>query len=173
MQNSTTPVSSKPDRAIFLQAMRAVPGAVAIIASSDGRESTGMAATAWNSLCADPPTVLVCVNLTASAHAVIHRARKFSVNLVPTDEAETVAIFSAQRGLKGSDRFIKGQWSEGPAGQPMLSSAVVSFECELMADHPHETHTIFIGRIGEIRTRSQAKALMYCDGVYGRVAGLD
>lgn len=164
---------SDGDRAAFLQAMRVVPGAVAIIACRDGLDVTGMAATAWNSLTADPPTVLACVNLTASAHALIQNAKAFSVNLVPTEASEIVAIFSGQRGLSGSSRFDNEEWSVGPAGQPMLNSAVISLECELVADHGHETHTIFIGRVGAIRRQTNASALMYANGVYGRMIDLD
>lgn len=163
---------SGADRAAFVKSMRAVPGAVAIITSASGDEKTGMAATAWNSLCADPPTLLVCVNQTASAHALIHRAGAFSVNLVPSDAAETVAIFSAQRGLNGADRFVEGHWSSGPGGQPMLDSAIVSFECELTADHTYGTHTVFIGKVGEIRSTDRGEALIYLDGAYSRAIGL-
>ncbi|EIZ77806.1 flavin reductase-like protein [Novosphingobium sp. Rr 2-17] len=172
--NPSSSIAAKPvDRAAFLLAMRAVPGAVAIIASSDGKEMTGMAATAWNSLCADPPTILVCINLGASVHAVIHCARRFTVNLVPSNAAETVAIFSAQRGLSGRDRFVDGQWSSSAAGQPMLNSAVVSFECDLSADHVHATHSIFIGQVGETRSNLESEALLYFNGAYGRSVSLD
>lgn len=174
MTNETTALAaSDVDRAAFLRTMRAVPGAVAIIASSDGEEMTGMAATAWNSLCADPPTLLVCVNLSASVHSVILHARRFTINLVPSDASETVAIFSAQRGLSGRDRFLDDQWSYGPAGQPMLNSAVASFECELVADHTHGTHSVFFGRVGEIRSNAEVSALMYFDGTYGQAVALN
>ena len=63
--------------------MRAVPGAVALIASKAEGQRSGLAATAWNSLCADPPMLLACVNRNASAYPLIARSRAFSVNLLP------------------------------------------------------------------------------------------
>lgn len=160
------------DRAEFLLSMRAVPGAVAIIAAADDREQTGMAATAWTSLCADPPMVLACVNQSASAHGVIRRARAFSLNVVPAAGEETVAIFSAQRGLSGRDRFIDGHWTAGPNGQPLLDTAVAAYECELVADHLYGTHSIFIGRIGAIRRSDAAEALIFLDGGFYRAEAL-
>lgn len=165
-------MAQRVDRAGFLECMRRVPGAVALIASADGVDRTGMAATAWNSLCADPPMLLACVNQNASAHALIHRARAFSVNVVPLEAQEAVAIFSAQRGLNGRDRFLDGDWSTGKAGQPLFNTAIAAFECELVADHIYGTHSIFIGRVRNMRRNKDAEALIYHNGAFARAAGL-
>ena len=150
----------------FVAQMRVVPGPVALICSADGADRTGMAATAWNSLCAEPPMLLVCVNRKASANEMIVSSGRFSVNLLSTDDVETVAIFSAQRGLSGAARFLNGQWDEGELGQPMLKGAVAVFECELEARHSHGTHDIFIGRVRHMTKTVGAEPLLYMDGGY-------
>ncbi|MFA7594899.1 MAG: flavin reductase family protein [Novosphingobium sp.] len=164
-------ISPEIDRAEFLLSMRNVPGTIAIIAAADGDDRTGMAATAWNSLCADPPMLLVCVNRNASAHSLIERTRKFSVNVVPSDAQETVAIFSAQRGLNGRDRFLDGHWSIGSTGQPLLNCAIAAFECDLVAGHAYGTHSVFVGRIRSIQRREDVEALMYVNGTFARAEG--
>src|SRR4051794_2941294 len=73
-------------RSNFVSAMRQVPGAVAIVATDLQGERGGLAVTAWCSLSADPPTVLVCVNKSASAHDLILSARKFSINQLGADD---------------------------------------------------------------------------------------
>jgi flavin reductase (DIM6/NTAB) family NADH-FMN oxidoreductase RutF len=153
-------------RTTFVGQMRLVPGAVAIVASAIEGERTGLAATAWNSLCADPPMLVVCINRSASAHPLIQRARAFSVNLLAADQVETVAIFSKQRGLEGAARFAPGRWIDGPKGQPMLEDAVAAFECELVDAHDYGTHTILIGRVGGMRSRSDSEAMVYLDGCF-------
>lgn len=160
--------ASGQTRMEFLLGMRAVPGAIAIIAAASGDSMTGMAATAWNSVSADPPMLLVCVNKGASVHEIIQRAAAFSVNLVPAEAQELVAIFSAQRGLHGADRFLDGHWASGSQGQPLLESAVASFECELVAEHVHGTHSIFIGKVGTVRRNADTQALIYLDGAFAR-----
>lgn len=132
-----------------------------------------MAATAWNSLCADPPMLLVCVNRSASVHAMINRSGRFSVNLLATGDTETVAIFSAQRKLTGGDRFIGEKWRPGPGGQPMLSEAVVAFECELEASHLYGTHEIFIGHVRHVHRGSGEHPLIYLDGRYCAPSSLE
>ncbi|KEZ21037.1 Flavin reductase-like protein [Sphingobium yanoikuyae] len=151
-------------RARFTRQMRRVPGSVAIIAAQADGARTGLAATAWTSLSADPPMLLVCVNRSASAYQIIKRAGAFSVNLLADNELETVAIFSAQRGLDGDARFLDKQWSIGPRGQPMLESALVTFECAVLDSHDYGTHTIFIGEVDAMGGTGGSNPLIYFDG---------
>jgi flavin reductase len=153
-------------RGAFLRSMRAVPGPIAIIASKADGKRSGLAATAWNSLCAEPPMLLACVNRLASAYPLITAARAFSINLLPRGSDELVAIFSKQRGLEGDARFLDGDWNDGPAGMPMLKCAVVSFECALDGAHDYGSHSILIGRVGEVRACSEDEALLYVDGCF-------
>ena len=153
-------------RIAFVSAMRGVPGAVAIVATCADGERTGLAATAWNSLSADPPMLLACVNRKASAHALVQKAGAFSVSLLCKGSDELVAIFSARRGLEGAARFGSEEWLAGPLEQPMLASAVASFECRLIAAHDHGSHTILIGEVGEIRQGQKSDAMLYVDGAF-------
>lgn len=166
--NDIEPPCPEDHRAQFVTQMRRVPGPVAIVSSADGEERTGMAATAWNSLCADPPLMLVCVNRNASVHPLIERTKLFSLNLLSATETETVAIFSAQRGMEGRDRFEEGKWFDSPAGQPFLKGATASFECELLDSHVYETHEIFIGRVRQMEMGENVDPMLYFDGAFCR-----
>lgn len=165
--NTSLPRVEKSDpRSDFIAAMRGVPGAVAIVATCADGERTGLAATAWNSLSADPPMLLACVNRKASAHALVQQAGAFSISLLCKGSDELVAIFSNQRGLEGSARFEPSHWESGALGQPMLTDSVASFECRLIAAHDHGSHTILIGEVSEIRQGGQTDAMLYVDGGY-------
>lgn len=153
-------------RETYLRQMRLVPGAVAIVATALGDERTGLAATAWTSVSADPPMLLVCVNRSASAYSLVMRARAFSINMLADTHSETVAIFSAQRELEGRERFLDGEWIDGAEGQPILRDAVASFECALDGTHDYGTHTILIGRVRTMRCRDDASAMLYLDGCF-------
>jgi len=165
-ENTEAVSAASAKRARFTGQMRRVPGSVAIIAAQADDARTGLAATAWTSLSADPPMLLVCVNRSASAYSVIKRAGAFSVNLLADDELETVAIFSAQRGLDGDARFLDGLWSTGPRGQPMLENALVTFECVVADSHDYGTHTIFIGEVDAMGGTGNSNPLIYFDGGY-------
>ena len=158
--------SQDQQRADFVEQMRAVPGAIALICVADGKTRTGMAATAWNSLCADPPMLLACVNRSTSAHPLITQGHRFSVNLLSKSDVETVAVFSGQRGLSGDARFAEAAWLAGPGGQPLFADAVAAFECELEATHSYGTHDILIGKVVHTRKGAAAPPLIYLDGEF-------
>jgi flavin reductase len=149
--------------------MRRAPAAVAVLAAASGAERTGLAVTAWSSVSADPPTLLACVNERASAFSAIQSAGAFSLNLLATGDEETAAIFSAQRGLAGGERFLKGAWRTAALGQPVLVGAVASFVCELAAVHRQTTHGVFIGAVVDIHLpEGRPPALLYLDGRFTR-----
>jgi flavin reductase len=143
-------------RAQFLNRMREVPGAVAIIATAHEGVRGGLAATAWCSLSADPPTMLVCVNRSASAHDAIVASRLFSINQLATAHEEVIAIFSNQRGLQGADRFLPDQWQDGSRGAPLLQQAVTAYECAVVGRLVYETHSLFIGQVVDMLVPGEA-----------------
>ena len=67
------------------EAMRRLVGGVVIITAGMGEERTGLTATSAVSLSMDPPTMLICVNKTASSYPVIVKRRHFCVNVVHAD----------------------------------------------------------------------------------------
>jgi flavin reductase (DIM6/NTAB) family NADH-FMN oxidoreductase RutF len=159
-----TSTAPQVDRQLFLEGMRAVPGVVAIIATSDGAERLGLVATAWTSLSADPPMMIACINRSATAHDDMLGNGAFSINLLDIAQEENVEIFSAKRGLSRGERFLDGCWSTGPAGQPLLVDGVVAFECSLEDHHEYGTHTVLIGRVGHVVAGGRRQALLYADG---------
>lgn len=153
-------------RAEFLTLMRQVPGAVAVIASAADGDAGGLVATAWSSLCADPPMLLACVNRSASAHDLILNTGAFGLSLLSSGDADVVGHFSGKGALSGKDRFVDGLWSSGACGQPLLAKAAVAFECSIETTHSYGTHTILIGRVGEMRRNPESAALLYLNGKF-------
>lgn len=84
---------------LYRNLMRHQAGGVALIATGRHGGRTGLAATAVCSLTDAPPTLLVCVNQTASAHDIIEDTGFFSVNLLCPSHKELVGVFSGQTGL--------------------------------------------------------------------------
>lgn len=160
-------------RTAYVQRMRHVPGPVAVIAAASGAARGGLTATAWSSLCADPPMLLVCINRHARAHSIILEAGAFSINLLSQEQAETAAIFGAQRDLTGADRFLDEHWMDGARGQPILKAAVAAFECALEQAHDHGTHSILIGQVKAMSQAGHVGALLYCNGSFGSFGAAD
>lgn len=153
----------------FRTLMRHQAGAVTIIAVGKTGNRTGLTATAMCSLSDNPPSVLICVNKNASAHAPIREAGCFSVNVLACTQQELATRFSTKK-LEGEARFEEKDWEVLTTGAPVLKNTIASLDCELMDEHTVETHSIFIGRVREGRFHEEAQPLLYFRGGFWEVS---
>ena len=152
------------DAATFRACMRQVPGAVTVVTTVHEGTRGGLTATAVCSVSADPPQMLVCVNRSSSAEAVIVAAGRFGVSFL-SHEQETVAnAFAASL----DNRFDHAAWTELGSGVPLLADAAAAFDCVVVQMVQAGTHTIFIGAIVAAVARDVPN-LMYKAGAYGAI----
>lgn len=148
--------------------MRKLPAQVCVIAAKSGDTRIAMTATAVTSLCADPPTLLVCLFRTARPTAIVEEAKAFSVNLLPANLVG-VANQCALPSLEPEQRFDVGDWSLSPTlGQPVLGGATVSFECEMGSTLEQGTHLIVTGLIRSVAF-ADSDPLLYHDASYREI----
>ena len=146
--------------------MRHQAGAVTVIACGSPGSRAGLTATAVASLSDNPPTLLACVNRSASAHDEIVRASAFSVNLLSADQQTVAEQFAGCTGLSGDARFKGLDWRTLSTGSPILANSLASLDCELAEQHTFQTHSIFIGRVVAGEFRAELKPLLYFRGDY-------
>ena len=154
--------------ALFKQGMRALVGAVNVIAVADLEgEPAGLTATAVTSLTAEPPLLLACVNESASIAAALEPGHAFSVNVLAQGQEDVAGAFGGQKNVRGKARFSYGNWARSEHDVPLLSGARVNFECVVEACHRHGTHRVVIGRVVEVYVSPlPLKPLLYGDGHY-------
>lgn len=146
----------------FRIAMRRLATTVSLITAGEAENWTGMAATAVMSVCADPPTLLIAVNRSASIHSILRVGGNFCVNLLSERHQDLIAIFSG--GRKGADRFKDGAWTTGARGLPLLSDALASFQCRVETIVEAGTHTLFLGIVEQVNQHSVFDPLLWADG---------
>lgn len=147
----------------FRGIMRGHAGAVAVIAAGQPGQRTGLTATSVCSLSDSPPTVLVCVNHNASAYPIIREHQCFSINLLAAHQDDIASKFAGRTGLQAEQRFTGANWITLETGAPILADALASLDCELVGEHDHGTHSIFIGRVRGAHEQS-ADPLLYFGG---------
>ncbi len=155
--------------AAFRDAMRHLAGGVAIIAAGQGDARQGMTATSVTSLAADPPSVLVCINRTASLRPLLDRTGHFAVNLLGDRHQALADRFAGRHGVAGHERFARGAWTTLATGAPVLADALAAIDCAIDDIIERHTHAIVIGRVEAVRIRS-APALVYWHGDYTHLA---
>lgn len=146
----------------FRSAMRHVAATVYAVTTGHGGGRYGILATAVSSLSFDPPSILVCVNRSASLHAPLASAEVFCLNVLGLGNRDVAEQFM-QPG--GHDRFSVGQWEE-MHGVPVLATAQSSFVCRQRHCHEFGTHSIFIGELMAAHHRADAAPLTYYDRRY-------
>jgi flavin reductase (DIM6/NTAB) family NADH-FMN oxidoreductase RutF len=155
----------------FKQGMRSLVGAVTVVAVQ-GHEGTaaGLTATAVCSLSADPPSLLVCVNRSASLAPALRDGAEFSVNVLADNQTDVAQAFGGQLAVRGTGRFIYGHWVRSEHDVPLLVGARVSFECVVAKVMDWGSHHIVIGQVAEVHLGPPgSRALVYGDGQYKSV----
>jgi len=78
----------------FKQLMRAVASSVAVITTFLDGKPHGMTATAFSSVSANPPTVLIVLNKGTRTHPLITQSRRFVVNMLHKEQVALGMRFS-------------------------------------------------------------------------------
>ncbi|AVF05149.1 MULTISPECIES: flavin reductase family protein [Devosia] len=149
----------------FKLGMRRLAAGVSLITTTNRGVRHGLVATAVNSVTADPPTLLVCINKNASAHDHVAEAGLLCVNVL-SDEHEAVAgRFSSA--LNREQRFDHDEWRAIATGAPALVNCLVSFDCEVRQQVHYGSHSIFLAEIVGLEVWCEAiSPLLYLDGKY-------
>ncbi len=148
--------------------MRKLASGVSLITGSLNGKQVGLIATAVTSVCAEPPTLLICVNQDASAHDAIDVSGHFCVNLVAADDLDIAKIFSSSS--RREERFKTGAWQDLPSGSPMLLSSTAAFDCRIIRRMPFQSHTIFFGEVLGVHTSDgEVEPLVYMESAFRRL----
>jgi flavin reductase (DIM6/NTAB) family NADH-FMN oxidoreductase RutF len=146
----------------FRSAMRHVAATVYAVTTGRAGDRYGILATAVSSLSFDPPSILVCVNRSASLHGPLAEAETFCVNVLGLGNRDIADAFASGR---GEERFAVGVWEQWH-DVPVLETAQSSFICRRAHRHDFGTHTIFIGELVAAKHRADAAPLTYYDRNY-------
>ncbi|QRE77106.1 flavin reductase family protein [Methylobacterium aquaticum] len=167
------PVLRPGDAETFREVWRGVGSTVALVATEHGAARHAMLATAVSSVSMDPPSLLVCVNRTASAHGALRARGAFSLGIMGSPQRDLAAAIAQ---APSATRFDHGTWrplrtgGEAIEGLPWLEEAQATLFCAIDVSHDYGTHSVLIARIaGAIGARG-IDPLLYCDGGYGRFA---
>ncbi len=146
----------------FRDTMRQVAATVYAITTAGEGERHGILATAVSSLSFDPPSLLVCINQSASVHAPLGQADRFCVNVLGTGNRDVADCFA--RGASGEERFKVGNWTQFQ-GLPVLADAQSALLCRRVLRQDFGTHSIFIGEL-EAAWHHGGVPLIYFDRQY-------
>ncbi|KQS75648.1 FMN reductase [Rhizobium sp. Leaf384] len=154
-------------RAAFRGAMSKLGAAVNIITTDGPGGRTGFAATAVCSVTDDPPTLLVCLNRSASVYDAVTVNKVLCVNTLNAGHQGLSQLFGGK--TPAAERFATADWSILSTGAPVLDDALVSFDCRIESTVAQGTHDVLFCRVVSTASRAEGKALLYFDRAYHEV----
>jgi flavin reductase (DIM6/NTAB) family NADH-FMN oxidoreductase RutF len=158
----------------FRAAMRRlVTGVTIIVARHEGRP-WGMTVSAFTSVCAEPPTVLVCVNNNTVLARAMQADGRFAVNVLSQDQEFLSRLCAMPGAAKYLDDYCVPQ-QELPLGVtvPVLQDSLVTFDCELRESRVVGSHLVSFGEVTAVISPSSRTPLLYGEGRYHEPVHVD
>ncbi|MGB0096316.1 MAG: flavin reductase family protein, partial [Solirubrobacteraceae bacterium] len=115
-------------------------GVAFVTAAPDG-EPAGLIVNSLTSVSLEPPLVAFCPSRRSLTWCRMRRTARFAVNILGAQHES----FAKRATPAGANRFTGVDWQLGATGLPLLTNALASFECEIVAEHPAGDHWIVIG----------------------------
>jgi flavin reductase len=150
----------------YRDGMARLAAAVNVITSDGPAGRGGFTASAVCSVTDDPPTLLVCVNLSSRQNEILRGNGVLCVNTLAAGQAELAALFST-RDLAIETRYAAGEWSTLSTGAPVLEGAMASFDCRIVERLEKGTHAIILCEVQAVKTGDDAQPLVYFGRGYG------
>ncbi|MEM6707833.1 MAG: flavin reductase family protein [Pseudomonadota bacterium] len=154
------------DSPAFRHAMSQFATGVTVVSGLDADRPLGFVAQSFVSVSLDPPLVAVCPGLQSRSWPLIRTAGRYGVSVLAADQREICDRFASAR----DNKFEGVDWAPGSElGLPLLTSALLHVECDLVAEHQAGDHTIAVGAVRHLAVpRPEAEPLLFFRGVLER-----
>ena len=133
------------DRQTFFDVMASFPSGVAIVTTTTGDGTPrGLTTTAVCSVSADPPTVLVSVDLGSRTLDALRERKAFAVNFIAAGRSDLCLLFAS----KERHKFERVTWESGASGLPLLHEDALAWaECTTLQEVEVGDHVVLIAQV--------------------------
>ena len=156
------------ERDEFIAAMRGVASSVSVVTTDGPAGRHGATVSAFCSVSADPPTVLICLHHASRTARAVGENGGFALNILAQDAGHVAERFAGADDDRISDRF-EGIGVETGAF-PGITGAT-TLKCRISQSVQAGSHRIFIGEVVAVSGEAN-QPLAYLDGGYHQVTPL-
>jgi 3-hydroxy-9,10-secoandrosta-1,3,5(10)-triene-9,17-dione monooxygenase reductase component len=155
--------ATAPEARAFRDALARFATGVAFVTAAPNGEPAGLIVNSLTSVSLEPPLVSFCPSRNSLTWSRMRRARRFGVNIL----AQHHERFAQRATPAGADRFAGLDWKPGRGGAPLLTDALASLECEIVAEHAAGDHWIVVGQVHTVRLSPDNDPLVFFAGAFG------
>ncbi len=163
--DDSQPLASE-SRTSLREVLSRVPTAVTVITTADGDGPHGTTVSAFCSLSADPPLVLVALDRDSNLLGKLRATRHFAVNVLACGQDEI-----ARRCAQKTANKLRLLCSPGPGEAPLIAGAAGWLRCTVEQLVPGGDHEIVIGRVLACEAADR-EPLVYHRRSYARLADM-
>lgn len=145
------------DDRLFRDAMGKFATGVTVLLTENEGETHGMTANGFVSISLDPKLVLISVGHKAKFLEKVSQSKTYTVNILAEDQEHYSRHFAGRPG--DAVEF------ETLAEQPVLKGAIAQIACEVVSEHVEGDHTLFIGKVIDLRLEDK-NPLLFFSGKY-------
>lgn len=161
---TTFPIIEPSD---FKTALGSFATGVTIATTSVHGEIRGITASAVMSVSLSPPLVLLSIQNGTRMHALISRSTNFALSVLAATQRGIAEYFADSSQPHDAVAFSRFPYHLGATGAPLLNGALTQIDCSIVDRHPAGDHTLFVGRVLQLRTQPGAAPLLYFRGKLG------
>ncbi len=155
-------------KADYRNAMSRLGAAVNIITTDGAAGRAGFTASAVCSVTDEPPTLLMCLNRSASVYDAFNANGVLCVNVLASGHQALSARFGGKTPM--AERFAMARWHTLETGAPALEGAIASFDCRIVSRTNVGSHDVLFCRVASIADTHQPRGLVYFDRAYHELA---
>ena len=157
------------DPAIFRDAMSRLGAAVHVVTTAGAAGRTAFTATAVCSVSDQPPMLLVCLNRKSQGAPILRENGVFCINTLDAGSADIADVFAGRTGASMAERFATSSWVALSTGSPVLTTAVVAFDCRVVEIKAVASHNVIFGAVEAAQLGPAGPTLVYHGRAYKSV----
>jgi flavin reductase (DIM6/NTAB) family NADH-FMN oxidoreductase RutF len=152
----------------FVEAMSMLASGVVLVTSWVGGRPWGTTVTAFASVSAEPPTILVSLGSATTCARAVAARRSFGVSILAEEQLDVAHIASD----RGATKFIEElvERDDGSSDSPVAAGALAHLDCRVAETVEIADHTIFFGRVRAAQTSCGGTPLLYHRRSYRRIS---
>ncbi|MFC7366660.1 MULTISPECIES: flavin reductase family protein [Bhargavaea] len=144
----------------FRNAMGNFATGVNVITTEVDGDVHGMTANAFMSVSLDPKLIVISIGENASMLDKIRKSRKYAVNILSNDQKDLSMIFAGQIKEK---HHVEFEWL---SDLPVIKDCSVQIVCDVVNEHVEGDHTLFIGKVVDLKLEDCSDPLLFYKGQY-------
>ncbi|MFB5285114.1 flavin reductase family protein [Peribacillus sp. Hz7] len=152
------------DDRLFRDAMGKFATGVTVLLTENEGETHGMTANGFMSVSLDPKLVLISIGHKAKFLEKVSQSKKYTVNILAEDQEHYSRHFAGKPG--------EAVEFETLAELPVLKGAIAQIACEVVSEHVEGDHTLFIGRVVDLRLEDK-NPLLFFSGKYRQLTEME